>query len=60
MYQINKLISDGSVITGVVKGANGITITLSNGNFMKLPMAQMVQMLQYGASERMAIGIKMT
>ena len=30
--QINKLISDGSVITGVVKGANGITITLSNGN----------------------------
>ena len=30
--QINKLISDGSVITGVVKGANSITITLSNGN----------------------------
>ena len=30
--QINKLISDGSVITGVVKGANGITITLSNGD----------------------------
>ena len=27
---------------------------------MKLPMAQMAQMLQYGASERMAIGIKMT
>ena len=30
--QINQLISSGSVITNVAKGANGITITLSNGN----------------------------
>ena len=30
--QVNKLISSGSVITGVAKGTNGITITLSDGN----------------------------
>ncbi|WP_270610818.1 PL29 family lyase N-terminal domain-containing protein [Bacteroides intestinalis] len=30
--QINTLISNGSVITNVAKGTDGITITLSNGN----------------------------
>ena len=57
--QINTLITQGSVITGVTKTSNGVTITLSNGQTYEVTngtTAPMVKMVLFGLSVRMAIG----
>lgn len=59
LEELQTKVNSGSVITNVVKGENGITVTLSDGKSYELTNGKMVRMLMFGRLVRkMAIGTK--